>query len=218
MTTQEQMIEQQLKGRDIKDTAVLNAMQEVDRRLFVPDDIREFAYEDEPLPIGKGQTISQPYIVAFMAQNLELNKDDVVLEIGSGCGYNAAVISRVAEKVYTVEIVEWLANLAKNNLHKAGIHNVEAIYGDGYEGWPEKAPFDKIMLTASTPEIPEPLKQQLKIDGLLIAPVSDSFENLVVMRKKDEDDYCMKDLLPVRFVPMTGQVQKPYYNKDEQQT
>ncbi|MCF8235014.1 MAG: protein-L-isoaspartate(D-aspartate) O-methyltransferase [Bacteroidales bacterium] len=217
MTSKDQMIERQLRGRDIKDPEVIRAMREVDRRLFVPDDIREYAYVDEPLPIGKGQTISQPYIVAFMAQNLELNEDDVVLEIGSGCGYNAAVLSRIVKQVYSIEIVEWLADLARNNLQKAGIRNVEAIHGDGYKGWPGKAPFDKIMLTASTPKIPEPLKQQLKIEGLLIAPVSDSFENLVVMRKKDEDDYCMKDLLPVRFVPMTGQVQKPYYNEDEQE-
>lgn len=207
-TTKEEMMEQQLKGRGITDFRVIKAMREVDRKKFVPDDMQEHAYEDGPLPIGKGQTISQPYIVAYMAQELKLEPQAVVMEVGTGCGYNAAVLSRIASHVYSVEIIEWLADLAKENLEKAGIGNVTARYGDGYRGWPEKAPFDTIILTAAPPAIPEPLKQQLKVGGRLLAPVGKTTQKLVLLEKTGEDSFKEKMLLPVSFVPMTGEAQK----------
>ncbi|MFO8129525.1 MAG: protein-L-isoaspartate(D-aspartate) O-methyltransferase [Bacteroidales bacterium] len=207
MITKEEMIRHHLQGRDIRDPEVIRAMKEVDRKAFVPEELKPYAYEDGPLPIGRGQTISQPYIVAYMAQHLDLKKEDVILEIGSGCGYNAAVLSRLVTKVYSIEIIKWLAELARTNLEKAGIKNVCTRYGDGHKGWPEKAPFDKIILTASTPNIPESLKEQLKISGRLMAPVSNSYQNLVIMEKKEQDEFCMKELIPVRFVPMTQETE-----------
>ncbi len=207
MITKEEMIRHHLQGRDIRDPEVIRAMEEVDRKAFVPEELKPYAYEDGPLPIGRGQTISQPYIVAYMAQHLDLKKEDVILEIGSGCGYNAAVLSRLVTKVYSIEIIKWLAELARTNLEKAGIKNVCTRYGDGHKGWPEKAPFDKIILTASTPNIPESLKEQLKISGRLMAPVSNSYQNLVIMEKKEQDEFCMKELIPVRFVPMTQETE-----------
>ena len=206
-TTKEEMIELQLKRRGIVDQHVISAMWKVDRTTFVPEDLVDKAYEDGPLPIGKGQTISQPYIVAFMAQVLNLSEEDTVMEVGTGCGYNAAVLSRIVSQVYSIEIVAWLADLAKENLSKAGIENVFARFGDGYKGWPEKAPFDAIVLTAAAPVIPEPLKQQLKIGGKLLAPVGEMSQRLVLMEKTAEDSYKEEVLLPVRFVPMTGEVQ-----------
>ncbi len=204
MNEKERMIEQQLKNRDIYDADVLRAMKEIDRTIFVPEDMKHLAYEDGPLPIGKGQTISQPYIVAYMAQMLNLQPEETVLEVGSGCGYNAAVLSRLVSHVYSVEIVEWLADLAIKNLIKAKITNVSVKFGNGYEGWPEKAPFDKIVLTAAAPEIPQKLKNQLKIGGKILAPVSDGFQKLIMLEKTGENDFKKHDLIYVRFVPMTG--------------
>src|SRR5690606_28902602 len=177
-TKKEEMIEYQLKRRGIVDQEVIQAMREVDRAAFVPEDLKDKAYEDGPLPIGKEQTISQPYIVAYMAQALQLKKEDSILEIGTGCGYNAAVLSRMVAQVYSIEVIEWLFELAQKNLSEAGMDRVITCAGDGYKGWPEKAPFDAIILTAATPEIPEPLKQQLKIGGRLIAPVGETSQNL----------------------------------------
>lgn len=207
MSTKQTMIEVHLKGRDIDDSRVLEAMEEVDRKLFVPEDLQDRAYEDGPLPIGKSQTISQPYIVAYMAQALKLWEDDKVLEIGTGCGYSAAVLSRLADKVYSIEIIEWLANLAKENLSKTGIDNIETRYGDGYDGWPEEAPFDAIQLTAAPSEIPETLKKQLKIGGRLIAPVGNESQKLVLIQRQGEGDYSEELLMMVQFVPMTGRAQ-----------
>lgn len=207
ITTKEEMIDYQLTRRGIVDQRVINAMREVDRVLFVPEDLVGRAYDDGPLPIGKEQTISQPYIVAYMAQALKLDKEDIVMEIGTGCGYNAAVLSRMVSQVYSIEVIEWLAELAKKNLSNAGIENVSARFGDGYKGWPEKGPFDAIVLTAAAPVIPEPLKQQLKIGGKLLAPVGEMSQRLVLMEKTAEDTYNEEVLLPVRFVPMTGEVQ-----------
>lgn len=206
-TTKEDMIEFQLKRRGIKDLRVLQAMQEVDRKDFVPEDLKPHAYEDSPLPIGEGQTISQPYIVAYMAQELKLRPEDIVLEIGTGCGYNAAVLSRIAKHVYSVEIVEWLANLAKENLEKTGFENIDTRYGDGYKGWPEEAPFDAIVLTAAPPEVPEPLKNQLKLGGKLLAPVGTRTQRLMLIERDDQDIFTDRTLLPVSFVPMTGKAQ-----------
>ncbi|RNI28458.1 protein-L-isoaspartate(D-aspartate) O-methyltransferase [Rufibacter immobilis] len=208
--TKEEMMARHLKGRAISDPQVLLAMWEVDRALFVPVDIREQAYEDTALPIGMGQTISQPYIVSYMAQALRLRPDDVVLEVGTGCGYNAAVLSRLVARVYSVEVVEWLAQVANMNLGKAGVRNVTSRHGDGYRGWPEAAPFDAIILTAAPPSIPEPLKQQLKIGGRLLAPVGTNLQKLIMLVRAGENNFIERELIPVRFVPMTGEVQKSH--------
>ncbi|MFB9862405.1 protein-L-isoaspartate(D-aspartate) O-methyltransferase [Rufibacter immobilis] len=208
--TKEEMMARHLKGRAISDPQVLQAMWEVDRALFVPEDIREQAYEDNALPIGMGQTISQPYIVAYMAQALRLRPDDVVLEVGTGCGYNAAVLSRLVARVYSVEVVEWLAQVANMNLGKAGVRNVTSRHGDGYRGWPEAAPFDAIILTAAPLSIPEPLKQQLKIGGRLLAPVGTNLQKLIMLVRAGENNFIERELIPVRFVPMTGEVQKSH--------
>lgn len=204
------MIEQQLKGRDIYDGKVLRAMREVDRALFVPEEMQDSAYDDIPLPIGRGQTISQPYIVAYMAQAMDLKPEDKVLEIGSGCGYNAAVLSRMVSHVYSIEIIEWLADLARKNLIKAGITNVSLLHGDGYKGWPEKSPFDKIMLTAAAPYIPKALKDQLKVGGKILIPLGNGFQKLILYEKEGEEEYTAHDLIPVRFVPLTGKRQDEF--------
>lgn len=206
--TKEEMIESQLKKRGITDPRVLQAMWEVDRKLFIPDDMQNQAYEDRPLPIGKDQTISQPYIVAYMAQELAIGPEDVVLEVGTGCGYNAAVLSRIAKHVYSIEIIEWLALLAEANLQQTGIKNIDTRHGDGYKGWPEKAPFDAIVLTAAPPEIPKPLKEQLKLRGRLLAPVGRVSQKLVMVERISDLDFQQRTLLPVSFVPMTGEAQK----------
>ncbi|RUO68568.1 protein-L-isoaspartate(D-aspartate) O-methyltransferase [Pseudidiomarina salinarum] len=208
MSTRETMIERHLKGRDVQDSRVIEAMRAVDRSLFVPEELQEHTYDDRPLPIGKSQTISQPYIVAYMAQALQLNADDKVLEIGTGCGYNAAVLSHLAEEVYSIEIIEWLADLAKENLAKTDIRNIESRYGDGYEGWPEEAPFDAIELTAAPSKIPETLKKQLKIGGKLLAPVGKLEQELTLVERISEDEFKETKLLMVRFVPMTGKAEK----------
>ena len=204
MVTKQDMIERQLRNRGISDPEVLEAMQEVDRSLFVPEDKMDKAYEDRPLPIGKNQTISQPYIVAYMAEQLKLKPHDKVLEVGTGCGYNAAVISRLVRQVYSVEIIEWLAALANENLSKTDYKNITKKHGDGYSGWEEHSPFDAILLTAAPPSIPRPLKDQLKTGGRLLAPVGRMNQNLVMLYKTGKDEFEEKALLPVRFVPMTG--------------
>lgn len=208
MTTKEEMIEDQLKKRGIHDPDVLKAMWDVDRSLFVPDDMKPHAYEDRPLPIGRDQTISQPYIVAYMAQELKVKAGDIILEIGAGCGYNAAVLSKIASHVYSIEIIEWLAELASDNLQNAGIENVTTRFGDGYQGWAENAPFDGITLTAAPPYIPEPLKNQLKIGGKLLAPVGLRSQKLVLLEKIEAEKFLEKQLLLVSFVPMTGKAQE----------
>ncbi len=204
----DEMLECQLRRRNITDEAVLTAMAAVDRRLFVPDDLRSRAYADGPLPIGYGQTISQPYVVAYMLQKLALTTGARVLEAGSGCGYNAAVLSYLAKQVYSIEIVEQLKELAEANLAKAGIDNVQLRLGDAYYGWPEHAPFDAIILTAATPEIPPPLKQQLKIGGRLLAPVGKSRQKLLMLKKQSQADFEEESLLMVSFVPFTGEAQQ----------
>ncbi len=204
MNTKETMIERHLKGRDIRDSRVIEAMGAVDRSLFVPEDLQAYSYADRPLPIGKSQTISQPYIVAYMAQILQLQPDEKVLEIGTGCGYNAAVLSHLVKQVYSVEIIEWLADLAEKNLQKTDIDNIQHRHGDGYEGWPEEAPFDAIELTAAAGKIPETLKQQLKVGGRLLAPVGRMTQDLVLLERVGEDEFRESKFLMVRFVPMTG--------------
>lgn len=201
------MILEQLIKRGIHDSRVLQAMREVDRADFVPTPLLEHAYEDRPLPIGKNQTISQPYIVAYMAQELRLSPGDRVLEIGTGCGYNAAVLSKLAGEVYSIEILYWLVILAQENLKRGSYHNLITKKDDGFSGWPKYAPYNGIVLTAAPKRIPAPLKQQLALEGRLIAPVGDGVQDLVVLRKLGEDTFEEKSLLSVNFVPMTGKAQ-----------
>jgi len=204
------MVATQIRARDIKDPNVLRAMLAVPRHAFIPRDRQRYAYDDYPLPIGQGQTISQPYIVAFMTEALKLRPNSKVLEIGTGSGYQAAVCAEIARQVYTIEIVEALAKSAKEQLKKLGYPNVFVKAGDGFFGWPEKAPFDAIIGTAAARRIPEPLLEQLKPGGRMIIPTGSpyGFQYLELV-KKDKDGKIKKSrVMPVRFVPMTGEVQK----------
>ena len=203
----EEMVATQIASRDVRDPRTLAAMRKVARHLFVPPALAGQAYEDHPLPIGHGQTISQPYIVAFMTEALGLRGGETVLEVGTGSGYQAAVLGEIAARVYTIEIVAPLAEEAAALLKRLGYANVEARAGDGYLGWPEAAPFDAIMVTAAAPRIPEPLKQQLKDGGRLILPVGDEWQELVVVTRRG-DRFEERRVLPVRFVPMTGKVRQ----------
>jgi protein-L-isoaspartate(D-aspartate) O-methyltransferase len=197
------MINEQLKGRDISDPRVLDAMVRVPRHLFVPESLRARAYSDSPLPIGYDQTISQPYIVAFMTQALSVQPRDRVLEIGTGSGYQAAILALLAHQVYTIEIVEPLAARARARLADLGHRNIEVRTGNGYMGWPEHAPYDRIMVTAAPDEVPPALVQQLKIGGLLVIPVGTVTQQLRVLRRTPTGMETLATL-PVRFVPMTG--------------
>jgi protein-L-isoaspartate(D-aspartate) O-methyltransferase len=203
------MVEEQIRSRDVTRRDVLRAMAEVPRHEFVPAAQRALAYEDQPLPIGNGQTISQPYIVALMTSLLELGPKSKVLEIGTGSGYHAAVLSRVAGEVYTIEIVEDLGRQARQTLDKLGYRNVHARIGDGYQGWPEKGPFDAIVLTAAPPRIPQPLLDQLKPGGRMVLPVGTFWQDLLVVTKRADGSIEKRKVLPVRFVKMTGEVQRP---------
>jgi len=203
----EEMVATQIAARGVRDPRTLAAMRKVARHLFVPPAVAGQAYEDHPLPIGHGQTISQPYIVAFMTEALALEGGETVLEVGTGSGYQAAVLGEIAARVHTIEIVAPLAEEAAALLKKLGYANVEVRAGDGYLGWPEAAPFDAIMVTAAAPRVPEPLKQQLKDGGRLILPVGDEWQELVVITRRG-DRFEEKRVLPVRFVPMTGKVRQ----------
>jgi protein-L-isoaspartate(D-aspartate) O-methyltransferase len=203
----EDMVATQIAARGVRDPMTLAAMRKVARHLFVPPAAVGQAYEDYPLPIGHGQTISQPYIVGFMTEALGLKGGETVLEVGTGSGYQAAVLAEIAARVYTIEIVSPLADEAGTRLKRLGYVNVEVRAGDGYQGWPEAAPFDAIMVTAAAPRIPEPLKQQLKDGGRLILPVGDDWQELVVVTRRG-DRFEEKRVLPVRFVPMTGKVRQ----------
>ena len=197
------MVDRQLRGRDIKDPRVLAAMEKVPRHLFVPEDVRHEAYGDHPVPIGHCQTISQPYIVAFMTEALEVGPEHRVLEIGTGSGYQAAVLGELAGDVYTMEIIEPLAQSARETLESLGYKNVHVRAGNGYEGWPEHAPYDRIMVTAAPEEVPPALVEQLKVGGLMAIPVGSFFQELRILRRTPEGTEVLKTL-PVRFVPMTG--------------
>jgi|Deesub1362B_J571_1020462.scaffolds.fasta_scaffold01135_3 protein-L-isoaspartate(D-aspartate) O-methyltransferase len=203
----ERMVEDQIRARGIRDKRVLEAMLKVPRHEFVPESYRDLAYQDSPLPIGHGQTISQPYIVAYMTEKLQLDSADTVLEIGTGSGYQAAILAELASQVYTIEIIPELAQRAARTLKRLGYQNIKVKTGDGYVGWPEYAPFDAIIITAAPPEIPEPLIQQLKDGGRLIAPVGEDFQDLVLVTRRG-DRLLKEHLIPVRFVPMTGRAQK----------
>jgi len=203
----ERMVKEQIEGRGIKDPLTLAALRKVPRHLFVPDAATSEAYGDFPLPIGHGQTISQPYIVAFMTEALGLRGGEKVLEIGTGSAYQAAVLAEIAGKVYTIEIVPELAEQSRERLARLGYRNVEVRAGDGYLGWPEAAPFDAIIVTAAAPRIPEPLKQQLADGGRLVLPVGDEHQELIVVTRRGAA-FDERRVLPVRFVPMTGAVRK----------
>jgi len=200
------MIHSDLEGRGISDPIVLSAMREVPREEFVPEKFREQAYEDYPLPIEEGQTISQPYIVAYMVVALELSRGDRVLEIGAGSGYSAAVLSRIVSQVYTKERFASLAESAKKRLQRLGYDNIKISVGDGTLGWPEESPYDAIVVTAGAPRVPEPLLKQLVVGGRLVIPVgSDRFgQSLVRVRCIKEDEYLKEHLLAVQFVPLIG--------------
>lgn len=204
----EKMVSEQIEARDVRDPLVLGALRTVPRHLFVPPSSAEEAYGDHPLPIGHGQTISQPFIVAFMTQALGLKGGETVLEVGTGSGYQAAVLSRIVKQVYSIEILAPLAAEARERLARAGYRNVQVRAGDGYQGWPDVAPFDAIMVTAAAPRIPEPLKAQLKDGGRLIIPVGDESQQLMVITRRGDTFEEDRVPWPVRFVPMTGKVRK----------
>jgi protein-L-isoaspartate(D-aspartate) O-methyltransferase len=200
----ERMVREQMESRDIRNREVLRAMRTVPRHLFVPPNLRSMAYADHPVPIGYNQTISQPYIVALMTQMLEPEKGQKALEIGTGSGYQAAVLSPLVKQVYTIEIVPELARSAGALLMQLGCKNVTVRQGDGYRGWPEEAPFDRIILTAAPPEVPQALLDQLKPGGRLVAPVGGApFEQELVVIDKGADGKIRRNPgIPVRFVPM----------------
>jgi len=202
------MVEQQIERRGIQDSLVLKAMRKVPRHQFVPDGLKDIAYSDRPLPIGKRQTISQPYIVAFMTEHLGLNGDEKVLEIGTGSGYQAAVLGEIAKEVYSIEIISSLGLNAKKLLKELGYKNIHVKIGDGYRGWPEKALFDGVIVTAAPNHIPQPLIDQLKPGGKMIIPVGDYYQELILITKSKKGKVVKKSVLPVTFVPMTGKAQK----------
>ena len=212
----EQMVREQIEARGVHEARVLAAMRKVPRHLFVrPGDV-SYAYVDSPQPIGYGQTISQPFIVAFMTEALELKPQDRVLEIGTGSGYQAAVLAELVQDVYTIEIVDPLAKEAEKRLRRLGYSNVHVRIGDGYRGWPEAAPFDAIMVTAAPGHVPQPLIDQLRDGGRLVLPVGRWEQNLIRLRRTPKG-VQQETLLPVRFVPMIGEADKESAGEHEEQ-
>jgi protein-L-isoaspartate(D-aspartate) O-methyltransferase len=202
-----QMVERDLRGRGIKDERVLAAMNTIARHLFVPERLRASAYEDRPLPIGDGQTISQPYIVAFMSELLELKGGEKVLEIGTGSGYQTAVLAQLAAQVFSIEIIPALGARAAQRLERLGFANIEIKIGDGFFGWEEKAPFDAILLTAASPRIPEPLWRQLREGGRLILPEGEEGKAQKLIRyRKSAGKPVAEEITGVIFVPLTGEI------------
>lgn len=199
----ERMVKTQLVGRGIKDKRVLEAMRKVARHLFIPENMRSYAYNDEPLPIGEGQTISQPYIVAYMTEALQLNGSERVLEIGTGSGYQTAILNEIVKEVFTLELIGSLSVKAQEVLKELKYVNIFFKIGDGTLGWKEHAPYDAIMVTAAPAGVPKALKEQLKMYGKMIIPVGATFQELVlVIREKKK--FKIKKLLPVRFVPLVS--------------
>jgi len=205
----QRMVQKQLVPRGIKDGRVLAAMAKVPREEFVPPESRAASYEDGPLPIGYDQTISQPYIVAFMTEQLRLSPTDWVLEIGTGSGYQAAILAELAGEVYTIEIVAPLAQSAEAALQRLGYKNVHVKLGDGYKGWPENAPFDAIIVTCAPDKVPQLLTDQLKESGRMIIPVGDRFAQQLYLLEKKNGQLKESVTLPVRFVPMSGEATRP---------
>ena len=196
------MVKYQIERRGITNAHVLQVMRNTPRHLFVPSALSSMAYNDYPIPIGEEQTISQPYIVALMTDLLSLKGDEKILEIGTGSGYQAAVLSQLVDSVYTIEIVESLANNAKIRLENLNYKNVIVKCGDGYKGWPSRAPFDAIIVTAAPEEVPQTLIDQLKVGGCIVIPVGDKWQELQLITKIREDKIKRKTVIPVRFVPM----------------
>ncbi len=214
------MVDQQLAGRDIRDRRVLSVMRRLPRHEFVPLPLRHLAYRDSALPIEHDQTISQPYIVALMTQLARPKADARALDIGTGSGYQAAVLAELVKKVYSIEIVRPLADSARKRLERLGYTNVQVISGDGYRGLPKEAPFDLIIVAAAPDHVPEPLVKQLAPGGRMVIPVGKFFQNLLVIEKLSDGTISKKKVAPVRFVPMTGEAEgKPKVelriNKDE---
>ena len=205
------MVRLQIRARGVRDPRVLEAMETIPRHLFVPQHLARQAYDDQPLPIGAGQTISQPYIVAFMSELLDVKPHHKVLEIGTGSAYQAAVLSRLAERVYSIEIVRSLGEQARERLDKRGYRNVEVLIANGYLGWPANAPFDRIILTAAPEEVPQALVDQLAAPGRLVAPVGASgwSQDLIVIDKDAAGKTRRRTVLPVRFVPMVDKPKQP---------
>ncbi len=201
------MVEEQIVARGVRDPRVLDAMRKVPRHRFVSSSQYDRAYHDRPLSIGNQQTISQPYIVAAMTEVAEINSDSRVLEIGTGSGYQAAVLAEIAKEVYSIEIIEELAKFADKTLDALGYESVQVRHGDGYRGWPEAAPFDAILITAAPPAVPKPLLEQLREGGHLIVPVGRYAQSLE-RHTRTADGIRVETLFPVRFVPMTGEAQR----------
>ncbi len=204
----EQMVEEQIIERGVSDRRVIEAMKTVPRHRFVDPEYSDKAYGDHPLPIGEGQTISQPYVVAHMTELLELEPGDTVLEIGTGSGYQAAILGEIADEVHSVEIRESLAQEAERRLKELGYRNVHVHVGDGYKGWKEKAPYEGIIVTAAPEDVPEALKDQLAVGGRLVIPVGDRIQKLKVYQKTDEGKFEEKSVSSVQFVPMVKRTQQ----------
>jgi len=197
------MVKDQIKLRGVDDEATLRAMEEVPRHVFVPENQRAYAYHDYPLPIGYGQTISQPYIVAAMTELLQLKPEDKVLEVGTGSGYQAAVLAEIVDEVYSIEILKPLGEEAAERLKRLGYENATVKVGDGYLGWPKHAPFDAIIVTAAPKDVPEPLVEQLKVDGRMCIPVGeDGAQSLYLLTKQADGTLKTESVFPVRFVPL----------------
>lgn len=196
------MVENQLLYRGIKDPRVIASFLEVERHLFVREEEIEFAYNDYPLPIGSGQTISQPYIVAYMMEKLKIEENDTVLEIGTGSGYEAALISKIAKQVITLEVNYDLYLDSKEKLHRLGYKNIEVLNRNGFEGYEEKAPYDVIIVSAAPAEIPKDLMKQLKIGGRMVVPVGRFSQQLLYIERNDRDEFLITGLVYVKFVPM----------------
>ena len=203
------MVNNQLVRRGIQDERVLRVMRETPRHLFVPDNLKDDAYKDGPLPIGEGQTISQPYIVALMTELLELNGNERILEVGTGSGYQAAILSPLVKEVYSIEIVKSLAENADKKLKEMQYQNVRVKWGDGYEGWAAHAPYDAIIVTAAPDQVPQILIDQIKIGGRLVLPVGTYFQKLKVITKMNDGDIGEKNIISVRFVPMVHSEKTP---------
>jgi protein-L-isoaspartate(D-aspartate) O-methyltransferase len=201
------MVTQQIAARGVRDERVLAALRAVPRHAFVPGELDPYAYEDRPLTIGEGQTISQPYIVGMMSELARLRPESRVLEIGTGSGYQTAVLRELAAEVYSIEIVAPLARRAAETLTHQGYADVRLRIGDGYAGWPEAAPFDAIVVTAAPPHIPDPLRQQLRVGGRLVIPVGERWQELLVV-ERTETGFSEQHVFPVAFVPMTGEAQR----------
>jgi protein-L-isoaspartate(D-aspartate) O-methyltransferase len=197
------MVEVQIRSRGLGDEKILEAMRRVERHLFVPFELRPYAYGDEPLPIGEGQTISQPYIVAYMTEALKLKGGERVLEVGTGTGYQTAILAEIAGEIYTVEIIAALSESAQQRLHGLGYRNIRFKVGDGTFGWEEYAPYDAIIVTAAPPSVPRKLQEQLRVSGRMVIPVGAGFQELVLITR-EKKDFRKKKLLPVRFVPLVS--------------